>query len=96
MFYHCIRTDVSQKVFFDTGRFDGSAETPGMLGVTEGVGVKLTPAGAPFPYGKDPADRNIRIAPTYPTLPALRQALEVLAVCLQLATVQQLLGNDGT
>ncbi len=54
------------------------------------IGVKLTPAGAPFPYGNDPHDRNIRIAPTYPTLNQLRQALEVLVVCLQLATSQHL------
>ena len=49
------------------------------------AGVTLTQAGAPFPYGKDPRDRNIRIAPTFPSLDDVRQATEVLAVCVQLA-----------
>ncbi|HJL60954.1 MAG TPA: aminotransferase class I/II-fold pyridoxal phosphate-dependent enzyme [Pseudomonadales bacterium] len=58
------------------------------------IGVKLTPAGATFPYGKDPEDSNIRIAPTYPSLDSLKQALEVFVVCLQLATVQQLINQN--
>ncbi|MBN1798343.1 MAG: aminotransferase class I/II-fold pyridoxal phosphate-dependent enzyme [Spirochaetales bacterium] len=47
------------------------------------LGVKLTPAGATFPYKKDPLDRNIRIAPTFPGLDDLKKATEVLAVCIQ-------------
>jgi DNA-binding transcriptional MocR family regulator len=47
------------------------------------LGVKLTPAGATFPYMKDPRDRNIRIAPTFPELSDLKKAAEVLAVCIQ-------------
>ncbi len=57
------------------------------------AGVKLTPAGATFPYGVDPEDRNIRIAPTFPPMHELRQALEVLIVCVQLASVRQLLAH---
>jgi DNA-binding transcriptional MocR family regulator len=53
------------------------------------IGVKLTPAGATFPYGKDPEDRNIRIAPTYASIDQLQVAMEVLIVCLQLVTVKQ-------
>ena len=49
------------------------------------VGVKLTAAGAPFPHGKDPHDRNVRIAPTFPSPDDIRQATEVLAVCVKLA-----------
>ncbi|MGR3914820.1 MAG: aminotransferase class I/II-fold pyridoxal phosphate-dependent enzyme [Gammaproteobacteria bacterium] len=49
------------------------------------AGVTLTAAGAPFPYGKDPRDRNIRIAPTYPALADVRTACEALAVCVKLA-----------
>ena len=52
------------------------------------AGVKLTAAGAPFPYRKDPRDRNIRIAPSLPSLPAIKKATEVLAVCIQLASVE--------
>ncbi len=49
------------------------------------VGVKLTNAGAPFPYGKDPRDRNIRIAPTFPELEDVGQATEVFTTCVKLA-----------
>lgn len=51
------------------------------------AGVKLTPAGATFPYGKDPEDRNIRIAPTVPTVEEVDQAMKVFAVCVKLASV---------
>jgi DNA-binding transcriptional MocR family regulator len=49
------------------------------------AGVKLTPAGAPFPYGDDPHDSNIRIAPTFPALDDVELAVEVLADCIILA-----------
>jgi len=49
------------------------------------AGVKLTAAGATFPYRNDPRDRNIRIAPSLPSLPELKKATEVLAVCIKLA-----------
>ena len=49
------------------------------------AGVKLTAAGAPFPHGADPHDRNIRIAPTFPSVDEVRQATEVLAVCIKVA-----------
>ncbi len=49
------------------------------------AGVKLTAAGAPFPYGKDARDRIIRIAPTHPPLDDIRQATEVLVACVKLA-----------
>lgn len=50
------------------------------------AGVKLTAAGATFPYKNDPRDRNIRIAPSLPSLPEIRKATEVLAVCVLLAS----------
>ncbi|GAA1740884.1 aminotransferase class I/II-fold pyridoxal phosphate-dependent enzyme [Nonomuraea sp. AD125B] len=48
------------------------------------AGIALTPAGATHPYGKDPDDRTIRIAPTYPDLDELEQAIEGLTVCVRL------------
>jgi len=56
------------------------------------AGVKLTPAGATFPYGKDPENRNIRIAPTYPSLGELEQAMDVFVTCVELATLNAELG----
>ncbi|MCB1692670.1 MAG: aminotransferase class I/II-fold pyridoxal phosphate-dependent enzyme [Pseudomonadales bacterium] len=56
-----------------------------------GVGVKLTPAGATWPYGVDPEDRNIRIAPTFPSLAQLEKALLVFVVCVELCAVNKLL-----
>ncbi|MEU8357914.1 aminotransferase class I/II-fold pyridoxal phosphate-dependent enzyme [Nonomuraea sp. NPDC048882] len=48
------------------------------------AGIALTPAGATHPYGKDPDDRTIRIAPTFPELDELEQAIEGLATCVRL------------
>ncbi len=49
------------------------------------LGVKLTPAGATFPYGRDPSDSNIRIAPSFPVLADLERAVDVLVLCVRLA-----------
>ena len=57
------------------------------------AGVVLTGAGATFPYQNDPQDRNIRIAPTYPTVEELQKAMELFCVCVKLAGVNQLLKN---
>ncbi len=54
------------------------------------AGVKLTQAGATFPYGKDPRDRNIRLAPSLPGLDEIRQAMELVALCVQLAAIDAL------
>lgn len=53
------------------------------------AGVKLTPAGATYPLGKDPQDSNIRIAPTFPELDELEQAMRVLTHCVKLASIRQ-------
>lgn len=52
------------------------------------AGVKLTPAGATFPYGNDPEDRNIRIAPSVPSVDELDVAMKVFVTCVKLASVQ--------
>ncbi len=57
------------------------------------AGVKLTPAGATFPYGKDPRDRNIRIAPSFPPLDELKQATKVFTLAVKLVSIDKLLEN---
>lgn len=52
------------------------------------AGVKLTAAGATYPYGKDPNDSNIRIAPSLPALKEISQAMEVVAVCIKVASLE--------
>lgn len=57
------------------------------------AGVVMTGAGATYPYGKDPKDSNIRIAPTFPTLDELGKAAEVFVLCVKLASVEKLLAE---
>jgi len=79
------------------GYFVSFDALPGLAGriisLAEDAGVKLTPAGATFPYGRDPDDSNIRLAPTFPDLDDLDQAMRVFTVCVQLATVTQRLSG---
>ena len=54
-----------------------------------GAGVKLTPAGAAFPYGRDPEDRNIRLAPSFPSLEDVELAMRIFVTCVQMCSVEQ-------
>ena len=56
------------------------------------VGVKMTPAGSAYPYGKDAHDSHIRIAPTYPSDEELIIAMHVFSVCVKLAAVEKCTG----
>ncbi|WDT92009.1 aminotransferase class I/II-fold pyridoxal phosphate-dependent enzyme [Streptomyces sp. SCSIO-PteL053] len=60
-----------------------------VVGCAAEAGIVLTPAGATHPYGEDPRDAVIRIAPSYPALDELEQAIEGLAVCVRLAGYEQ-------
>ncbi len=64
-----------------------------IVSLAKEAGVIMTEAGATYPYGNDPQDSNIRIAPTFPTVDELRQAMEIFCVCVKLASVERLL-ND--
>lgn len=56
------------------------------------AGVVMTGAGATYPYGKDPKDTNIRIAPSFPTPEEMEKAAKLFALCVKLVTVEKLLG----
>lgn len=58
------------------------------------AGLALTPAGATFPHGRDPEDKNIRIAPTFATLEEIDPAMEVFVLCVKLAAVRQRLAEE--
>ena len=70
----------------------GCAKRVGML-CKEAV-VVLTTIGATFPYGKDPQDSNIRIAPSYPSIDELSKAAKLLCVCVQIAAIECLLNKN--
>ncbi|MCM1270409.1 MAG: aminotransferase [Ruminococcus flavefaciens] len=57
------------------------------------AGVTLTGAGATFPYGVDPDDKNIRIAPTFPPVDELKKAMELFVICVKLASAEKLLAE---
>jgi DNA-binding transcriptional MocR family regulator len=57
------------------------------------AGVKLTPAGSTYPCKKDPQDRNIRLAPSFPPLKDIHQAMELVGICIQLVSIDKLLGE---
>jgi DNA-binding transcriptional MocR family regulator len=75
-------------VSLDTG--DGLART--VVKMANEAGVKFTEAGATFPKGHDPRDRNIRVSPSLPSLAEIEAAMEVLAVCVKRATLGKLAG----
>src|SRR6266542_1398152 len=58
--------------------------------LAEEAGVKLTPAGATFPYGRDPKNQNIRIAPSLPPVSQVETAMEVVSLCILLASARKL------
>lgn len=61
------------------------------LALCKDAGVTMTAAGATFPYGQDPLDRNIRIAPSLPPVAELEDAMEIFTTCLKLAALEKLL-----
>lgn len=63
------------------------------LGEAAEAGVKLTPEGATHPYGREPGDMNIRIAPSVPGVAEVDAAMRVFTLCVELASVRQALNR---
>lgn len=63
------------------------------VALAQSLGVKLTAAGSTYPYFKDPEDKNIRIAPSFPTVADLSCAINVVCLCVKIATIEKLLNE---
>ncbi|MFQ9510816.1 MAG: aminotransferase [Lachnospiraceae bacterium] len=77
--------------FISFESFDGCAKE--IVAKCKKAGVVMTPAGATYPYGKDPHDSNIRIAPTFPSVSDLQTASELFTLCVKLVSVEKLLSE---
>lgn len=64
------------------------------VALAKDAGLTLTPAGAAYPYGKDEADRHIRIAPSYPSLEELDKAMELFCICIKIAAIEHELNKE--
>ena len=79
--------------FVNLDVLDGTASR--VVELAKGAGIALTPAGASFPHGKDPRDRNIRLAPSFPVLEEVETAMAGVATCVLLAAAEKLAGVTG-
>ena len=77
--------------FISFDAMDGCAKA--IVAKAKEAGVVMTGAGATYPYGKDPHDSNIRIAPSYPTPDELQMAAEIFVLSVKLVSIDKLLGN---
>ena len=75
--------------FISFDAMDGCAKK--IVDMCKDAGIIMTGAGATYPYGKDPHDSNIRIAPSFPTLDELKEACKVFIICVKLASIEKLL-----
>lgn len=80
--------------FVNLDVLDGTASR--VVQLAKDAGIALTPAGASFPHGHDPRDRNIRLAPTMPVLDEVRTAMAGVATCVALAAAERLIADRQT
>jgi DNA-binding transcriptional MocR family regulator len=77
--------------FVSLDTLDGCAAA--IIKMASDAGVKLTPAGSTYPLKKDPLDRNIRLAPSFPPMDDIQQAMELVGICVQLVSIDKILGE---
>jgi DNA-binding transcriptional MocR family regulator len=77
--------------FFSIDTLEGCAKA--VVAKCAEAGTALTGAGATYPYGNDPNDTNIRIAPTYPSCSELQKAMHLLCICIKLVSAEKLLAG---
>lgn len=80
--------------FVNLDVLDGTASR--VVALASQAGIALTPAGASYPLGQDPRDRNIRLAPTFPVLAEVETAMAGVATCVALAAAERLQASRGT
>lgn len=85
-------TDPNGGYFVSLDVWPGTARRT--IALAKDAGIAVTAAGAAFPYGKDPEDKNIRIAPSFPPESDLRAAIDGLSTCALLAATESLLARD--
>jgi DNA-binding transcriptional MocR family regulator len=79
--------------FISLDVLDGCAQR--VVALAKAANIAMVPAGRTFPYGRDPLDRNIRIAPSFPPAEEVRAAVDALATCILLAASERLLADRG-
>ena len=79
--------------FISLDVLDGCAHR--VVSLAKAAGIEVVPAGRTFPYGHDPHDRNIRIAPSFPPAQEVRAAVDALATCILVASSERLLAQRG-
>jgi DNA-binding transcriptional MocR family regulator len=79
--------------FVNLDVLDGTASR--VVALAKEAGIALTPAGASFPHGHDPRDRNIRLAPSFPSLAEVRTAMSGVATCVALAAAERVAADRG-
>ncbi|MFH5209524.1 aminotransferase class I/II-fold pyridoxal phosphate-dependent enzyme [Antrihabitans sp. NCIMB 15449] len=84
-------TDPKGGYFISLDVLDGTAGR--VVALAKEAGIALTPAGSAFPYGKDPDDRNIRLAPSLPPLDEVASAMDGVATCVLLAATEKLIAG---
>ena len=79
------------RIFIDLSVPDGCAKA--VYDLAGETGVALTKAGASYPYGVDPRDRHLRIAPTFPNNENLASAVAILCLCVEIVAIKKLLSK---